>query len=183
MDGVYAQRIASPSGPARAAARSAGPLRSPRLLRAGPRTGPEALLHRLSFRRFQGSTLGRPRTNAARLLSPTSTRRAYFRRDHYLSIPGALLAGYRSTGFSRGHLVPARDVAHDEEALRDSFLLSNAVPQNSVMNRSSRSRLENQVRKLAEEADSVIVVTGAIFTERPDRIGAGGVAVPSALYK
>ena len=98
-------------------------------------------------------------------------------------MPGASVADYRLTGLSRGHLVPARDVAHDEEAMRDSFLLPNAVPQNSVMNRSSWRRVENQVRKLAEEADAVIVVTGAVFTEDPERIGAGSVAVPSDLYK
>lgn len=97
----------------------------------------------------------------SRLLSPVSTRRARFRRDYSLSMPGASVAGYRSTGFSRGHLVPARDVAHDEEALRDSFL----------------------VRKLAAEVYSVIVVTGAIFAEIPERIGLGGIAVPAQLYK
>lgn len=42
----------------------------------------------------------------SRLLSPVSTRRAHFRRDYSLPMPGASVAGYRSTGFSRGHLVP-----------------------------------------------------------------------------
>lgn len=51
------------------------------------------------------------------------------------------------------------------------------------MNRSIWRRLENRLRKLSKEADPVIVVTGAIFTEAPERIGASGVAVPSALYK
>ena len=119
----------------------------------------------------------------ARLLSPASTRRTYFRRDHSLSMPGASVADYRQTGFSRGHLVPARDMAFDEQAIRDSFLLSNAIPQDAVMNRSSWRRLENWVRKLAVDADSVIVITGAIFAGNPDRIGAGRVAVPSDLYK
>lgn len=113
----------------------------------------------------------------------SASRRTGFRRDRSLSMPGATVADYRNSGLSRGHLVPARDMTHDEQALRDSFLLSDAVPQNSAMNRSSWRRLENQVRKLAVDAESVIVITGAIFAERPDRIGAGGVAVPAKLYK
>lgn len=46
-------------------------------------------------------------------------------------------------------------MAFDEHAIRDSFLLSNAIPQDAVMNRSSWRRLENWVRKLAVDADSV----------------------------
>lgn len=116
-------------------------------------------------------------------LSAPAAPRKHFRRDRSLAIPGAADADYRNSGFSRGHLVPARDMAHDEQALSDSFLLSNAVPQNVVMNRSIWRSLENRVRNLALGADSVTVVTGAIFPENPDRIGANGVAVPSHLYK
>lgn len=80
-------------------------------------------------------------------------------------------------------MVPAADVAGGEQALSDSFLLPNAAPQNSTMNASAWRRLENRVRKLAQVADSVIVVTGAIFAASPERIGAGGVAVPTELYE
>lgn len=66
--------------------------------------------------------------STSRLASPAS-RRLHFRRGDTLSWPGASNADYRNTSFSRGHLMPARDVALDEQALRDSFLLSNAVPQ------------------------------------------------------
>lgn len=119
----------------------------------------------------------------SRLAVPVSLRRARFRRDRSLSAPGASDADYRNSGWSRGHLVPARDMSFDEQAWLDSFLLSNAVPQNVRLNGSAWRRLENQVRKTAETADSVVVITGAIFTEDAERIGAGGVAVPAALYK
>lgn len=120
--------------------------------------------------------------SASRLAKPSSGRRARFRPDHSLSTPGATVEDYRNSGYSRGHLVPARDVGYDEQAFDESFLLSNAVPQNSEMNVSAWRRLENWVRKLAADADSVIVVTGAIFAEDAQRVGAG-VAVPSGLYK
>lgn len=120
--------------------------------------------------------------SASRLAAPVSARRAWFRPDRSLSMLGATVADYRNSGYSRGHLVPARDMSYDQQALAGSFLLSNAVPQNALMNRSLWRRLENWVRKLAVDADSVIVVTGAIFSEYAEKIGAG-VAVPSDLYK
>lgn len=119
------------------------------------------------------------------LTSPVSSsgRRSRFRRDWTLSMPGASDADYRNSGFSRGHLVPARDVAGDEQSLRDSFLLSNAVAQDSSMNLSIWRRLENRTRRLSEAADSVIVVTGVVFDENARRIGAGRVGVPREMYK
>lgn len=119
----------------------------------------------------------------SRLASRVSPRRSKFRRDRTLSLPGAADADYRNSGWTRGHLVPARDMSFDEQAYAESFLLSNAVPQNGQLNRSAWRRLENQVRRIAETADSVIVITGAIFPKGPERIGASGVAVPSELYK
>lgn len=74
-------------------------------------------------------------------------------------------------------------MSFDEQAWLDSFLLSNVVPQNARMNRSAWYRLENRVRRIAESADSVIVVTGATFTGDAERIGSGGVAIPAQLYK
>lgn len=51
------------------------------------------------------------------------------------------------------------------------------------MNGSAWRRWENHVRKTAATADAVIVVTGAIFTEDAEKIGARGVAVPAEPYK
>lgn len=116
-------------------------------------------------------------------LAAAPARRARFRRDRSLAQGGASDSDYRNSGFTRGHMVPARDVAWSEAALQDSFLLSNAVPQNAIMNRSIWRRLENEVRRRAESADSVVVFTGPVFCPDSPRIGPGGVAVPCALYK
>jgi endonuclease G len=67
--------------------------------------------------------------------------------------------------------------------VRDSFLLSNVLPQNSSLNSGKWRLLEKAIRRLAVEADFVVVFTGPIFCTTVERIGANRVAVPCQLYK
>lgn len=122
-----------------------------------------------------------PSTLAPSPLRPL--RRSHFRHDHSLGHPAASDADYRNSGWTRGHMVPAADVAGNEQALRESFLLSNAAPQDAVLNVSLWRRLENEIRRRAQTADSVIVFTGPIFCGNPERIGPGKVAVPCGFFK
>jgi endonuclease G len=103
-----------------------------------------------------------------------------FRQDLNLTKEGATNADYKSSGYSRGHLVPAEDIAEPA----DTFLLSNTVPQDQSMNAGIWRQLENKVRKLAASADAVYVLTGTIFDgTQVESIGVGKVAVPTHLYK
>jgi endonuclease G len=106
-----------------------------------------------------------------------------FRSDTALSRPGAADADYRHTGFSRGHLAPVADFSWSEEAVRATFLLSNAVPQRQRVNAGRWAQVEAAVRSLAARSDAAFVFTGPIFPADPARIGAGRVAVPSHLFK
>ncbi|MFN7919837.1 MAG: DNA/RNA non-specific endonuclease [Bryobacteraceae bacterium] len=116
-------------------------------------------------------------------LDGQAQRPRHFRQDRALAQPGASDSDYRNSGLSRGHLVPAADMTWSEEALRDSFLLSNAVPQNAALNSGKWRVLESAVRKLAAETDFVLVFTGPIFCPDDARIGANQVAVPCQLFK
>ena len=91
--------------------------------------------------------------------------------DQELADRAAFDSDYRNTGFSPGPLVPAADLAWNEEALRDSFLLSNVIPQNLSLNAGKWSRLESAVRKLAAYADSLNVISGPIYCAIVERIG------------
>src|SRR5262245_59556150 len=79
-------------------------------------------------------------------LASTTPRPKYFRHDYQLTGPSAFDSDYRNSGYSRGHLVPARDVAFSEEALHDSFLLSNVIPQDASLNSGKWRVLENKLR-------------------------------------
>ncbi|MFN7923573.1 MAG: DNA/RNA non-specific endonuclease [Bryobacteraceae bacterium] len=106
-----------------------------------------------------------------------------FRRDPNLAHPGAALSDYRNSGFSRGHRVPAADLAWNEHALRESFQLSNVVPQDPKLNSGRWRALENEIRRLTATADIVLVFTGPVFCPDSPRIGDNAVAVPCELYK
>ncbi len=115
------------------------------------------------------------------MLHHSSTPRQSFRHDPALA---ATNADYRNSGYHRSHLVPAADVAYNPEALRDSYLLSNAVPQLPELNLSAWRKIENDIRKLAARSDALYIITGALF-DCPGltHIGPNQVAVPCATYK
>lgn len=112
------------------------------------------------------------------------TQRPSFRPDSLLASPGARNSDYAASGYSRGHMAPARDFAWSEEALRATSVLSNAAPQHQRMNASAWLRVENAVRRLATRSGRVLVFTGPIFDAgQPGTIGAGRVAVPAYFFK
>ncbi|MBS1827500.1 MAG: DNA/RNA non-specific endonuclease [Acidobacteria bacterium] len=116
---------------------------------------------------------------AAQLQIPATPRPSHFRADHTLQFHGATNTDYTHSGFHRGHLVPARDIANS----RETFLLSNAAPQQPSLNLGRWRQLEDAVRRLAVNADALYIITGTLFTSAPEAIGPNHVAVPSHFYK
>lgn len=94
----------------------------------------------------------------------------------------AELTDYRGSGYSRGHMAPAADMA-SKETMAQSFSLANMVPQDQTHNGGPWSRIEQDTRKyVMRAAGDVYVFTGPVFADNPKSIG-DGVAVPSHLYK
>lgn len=94
------------------------------------------------------------------------------------------LASFRRSGYDRGHTISAADVSFDRRSLKDSFSLANVSAQTPEANRGLYRLTEILTRKLAKKAGKATVIAGAVFDRiRPKRIGAGGVAVPSHLYR
>lgn len=109
-----------------------------------------------------------------------------FRPDADLE-PGkrAELSDYRGSGYDRGHMAPAGDMAWDEQAMSESFYLSNMVPQVGIgMNRGIWMELEKKVRNWVLERGELYVYSGPIYLGGDtETIGRNKVAVPSFLYK
>jgi endonuclease G len=117
-------------------------------------------------------------------LGGSAPRPSRFRHDPGLTGPSALDADYRGSGFSRGHLVPAEDLAFSDASIQATFLLSNVAPQRQALNAGRWRQLENSVRAIAAGSDAVYVFTGPVF-DSPEMafIGASRVAVPTHFYK
>ncbi len=113
---------------------------------------------------------GLPRSNDFRL-DPAVRDRSADGRD------------YRSSGYTRGHLVPSGDLNYDALGMSESFLYSNISPQLAEYNGGVWRELEESVREWTVGHGELYIVTGPIVGLNPVRIGANRVAVPSAFYK
>jgi len=106
-----------------------------------------------------------------------------FREDPDIATGSATLEDYYRSGYDRGHLAPAGDMKFSEEAMSESFYMSNMSPQEPAFNRGIWRELEEEVRELAVQNGSLYVVTGPVFGKRNKRIGKNRVSVPRAFYK
>ena len=115
-------------------------------------------------------------------LNGTSERSGEFMPD-----PGVkgcpTLADYAGSGMDRGHLVPAADLKWNEEAMRQSFLLTNVCPMHKALNEGGWTKLEEKVREWTARDSALLVFTGPVVSEGDTTLASGRVTVPSAYYK
>lgn len=116
-------------------------------------------------------------------LSHAGERTDRFRSDDSIATGSASSQDYSRSGYDRGHLAPAADMAFSETAMAESFYYSNISPQLPGFNRGIWKSLEDIVRDEARKADSVYVFTGPVYTGNETNIGVNEVTVPSAFYK
>ncbi len=96
-------------------------------------------------------------------------------------------ADYAKSGYDKGHMAPAADMKFSDEAMRESFYLSNMIPQvGPGMNRGVWADLEALVRDWTCTKGQIVALTGPIYDDaKPKMIPVGNprVAVPTAIYK
>lgn len=90
---------------------------------------------------------------------------------------------YINSGYTRGHLAPAGDMAFDKEAMRETFYMSNMAPQTKEFNSGIWNDLENQGRDWAYDNKRLFVVTGPVVKDIKTWIGKNEVGVPKLFYK
>lgn len=107
-----------------------------------------------------------------------------FRPDPLVKSGSATPDDYRRTKYDRGHLVPAADMAFSEEAMSETFYLSNIAPQEPGFNKGVWRELEELTRDWAKRSKHLYVVTGPVLSQ-PIKfwIGENQVAVPPAFYR
>jgi len=111
------------------------------------------------------------------------------RADNFLPDPkvrteSATPNDYRNSGYDRGHLVPAADMAFDEDAMMETFFMSNISPQAKNFNKGIWRELEELTRSWAQKNVKLFIVTGPVLTQPvKGKIGANEVSIPAAYYK
>lgn len=118
------------------------------------------------------------------LVKEWNQRNDNFRPDPAIEKGSATPNDYRGSGYDRGHLVPAADMAYDAVAMDESFLMSNISPQARNFNKGIWRELEETTRSWAKKFKRLYVVSGPILTEDPKGyIGENEVAIPTKYFK
>lgn len=113
-------------------------------------------------------------------------RSASFQVDLELKKRGFEVAAnsdYSKSGYDKGHLLPSADRQASAEENRATFVLSNCLPQLPALNRGTWKSLEEYLRKLSHEYDTLYVVTGAVLKPDNRRLGKNRVAVADHYFK
>lgn len=108
----------------------------------------------------------------------------------------AKLKDYLRSGYDRGHQVPAADAKWSQQALDDTFYLTNMCPQvGEGFNRDYWAHFEDFCRRLTSKYPSVRIVTGPLYLPKRDPLDGKwrvsyevignppNVAVPTHFYK
>ena len=107
-----------------------------------------------------------------------------FITDNSVKGKSARHSDYTNSGYTRGHMAPAGDMAFSKDAMQESFYMSNMAPQLRAFNNGIWRELEENVRDWAYDNDEIYVVSGPLFySSRPQKIGQTRVAVPDAFFK
>jgi endonuclease G len=96
-------------------------------------------------------------------------------------------AAWAGQHFDRGHQAPAADDKFAQDALNETFLLSNMAPQVGIgFNRHAWSYLEKAIRGwvMCGGRNELYVMTGPIYSQDANKVlGANKIAIPDAFYK
>lgn len=149
----------------------------------------EILLRRMGYTVSYNPTTREPNwvawyLSAKRLDGDANRSGVEFREDESVPEPRATTWDYYRSRFDRGHQCPAGDNKWSQEAMEESFLLTNICPQNPKLNKYEWNRLESQCRDWAKEYGGVYVACGPIFSAGSKKaIGENRVKVPTAFFK
>jgi endonuclease G len=107
-----------------------------------------------------------------------------FRPDFEVRTESATPRDYNSSGYDKGHLCPAADMAFNEVAIDETFFMSNMSPQVPGFNAGIWRELEELSRDWGRKFQKIYVVTGPVLSQPGlGQIGQTKVTVPSWFYK
>ena len=111
-------------------------------------------------------------------------RSNHFTPDPLVNGDPVVTDDYSNSGYDRGHMVPAGDMKWSEQAMQESFYMTNICPQNHNLNAGNWKSLEELARDWALRYGSIYIVCGPIVEKNYSAIGKSHqIAIPTAFYK
>lgn len=118
------------------------------------------------------------------LKAPNVKRSGNFRPDPRVRKASASKRDYKGSGYDRGHLVPAGDMAFSNLSMSETFFMSNMSPQIRNFNSGVWRELEENVRDWGMKFGHLYIVTGPVLSRGiRDQIGGNDVSVPDEYFK
>ncbi|MCC8071517.1 MAG: DNA/RNA non-specific endonuclease [Bacteroidales bacterium] len=93
---------------------------------------------------------------------------------------------YSYSGYDRGHMAPAGDMKWSQDAMKETFYMTNICPQEHTLNTGAWKSLEEKCRVWAQADSAIIIIAGPVLANQDDvkeRIGSIGVGVPKSFFK
>lgn len=112
-------------------------------------------------------------------------RKGHFKKDPLLD-KNPDQEDYKYTGYDKGHLANSNDFSFDQQAMQDSFYLSNIGPQDRFQNqRGAWKKLEDKIRKDSTEYNrEYYILAGTVLTDDLPKISpASNISVPKYFFK
>lgn len=114
----------------------------------------------------------------------TGTFREKYSEDPKVTTGTASNKDYRDAGFIIGQLVPPEDMFTLQQAVDETFLMSNTVPVKPAFNKYVWEALEKLIREWAKEGNTLYITTGPVLKDAPfGTFGPNKVSIPTRYYK
>lgn len=111
-------------------------------------------------------------------------RSNHFKPDPLVKGDPVTTSDYSKSGYDRGHMAPAADMKWSEQAMHESFYMTNICPQLHNLNAGDWKDLEELARDWARKYGNIYIACGPIVETNYHTIGKNhSIAVPSAFYK
>lgn len=112
-------------------------------------------------------------------------RESAFTEDKDVTTKSAKSADYHRSGYDRGHICPAADMRLNMISMKESFYMSNISPQKHQFNAGIWLDLENHVRSLVKEHDTLYVVAGPVLKPGLPKIKGtyNEISIPESFFK
>jgi len=122
-------------------------------------------------------------------LSPEQAKATAIVKGRYAEDP-AVATGtsspkdYKDAGFIMAQLVPPDDMFINQQAVDETFLMSNVVPQKPAFNKYVWKANEKLIREWAREGNTLYIVAGPVLTDAPfGTFGPNKVSIANRYYK